>query len=144
MERRQFLVNLSSPVIAACAVCLASCGKSAYGSNSTGTAPTPPTGVNFSIDLNSNLKTLFSALINSGVIVVRIGTGNTTSDFTAVQSACTHQGTTIDYNSNLGHFLCSGHGSEFANNGTVLVGPATVALKQYSIAISGTMLTVTG
>lgn len=147
MERRDFLLNLGAPVFVACAACMAACSKSADSSSSS-TPPTnptpPPTGINFSVDLNTNLKTVFSSVITSGVIVVRIGSGNTTSDFTAVQSACTHQGTTIGYNTGLGHFLCPNHGSEFSNSGAVLVGPATTPLKQYNVAISGTMLTVTG
>lgn len=139
MERRDFLGTLSAPVIAACAVCMGACSKS--GSSSSTTAPT---GVNFSIDLNANLTTVGSSLAQSGVMVARLAAGNTAGSFTAVQQACTHEGVAINYDAQGTRFVCNAHGSVFTTAGAVTAGPAPRALKQYSVAVTGTTLTVTG
>jgi cytochrome b6-f complex iron-sulfur subunit len=77
-------------------------------------------------------------------ILVRLAAGNEVTSFTAVQRACTHQGTNINYDAAQGKFICPNHLSEFSNAGVVLKSPATTNLKVYTIAIEGTTLTVTG
>ncbi|MBA4198514.1 MAG: hypothetical protein C0459_13275 [Chitinophaga sp.] len=146
MDRRKFLGNLSSPIVAACAACIfQSCSKGdSGGSTNPSTVPGGTSGVNFMIDLTNNLTSVGSSVVNSGVIVVRLATGNSVSSFTAVQVACTHQGTSINYDTSAGNFLCPNHGSRFSNTGNVINGPATTALKQYNITISGNTLTITG
>ncbi len=140
MERRQFLGSLTGPVLAACAVCMGACSKSG-GGTSGGTGAVNAT---FTVDLATNLTTVGSSLVQSGVIVVRLATGNLPASFTAVQVACTHEGTSINYNNNAGIFVCPNHGSTFTTTGNVTLGPATTSLKQYAISISGTTMTVTG
>jgi cytochrome b6-f complex iron-sulfur subunit len=139
MERRDFLNTLSAPVLAACAVCMGACSKSG---NSSSTPA--PTGVNFNIDLNANLTTVGSSLAQSGVMVARLASGNVAGSFTAVQQACTHQGVAIIYDAAGTRFVCNAHGSVFSTSGAVTAGPAPTALKQYSVAVSGSTLTVTG
>lgn len=138
MERRDFLGTLSAPVFAACAVCMGACSKSADGNTAA------PTGVNFTIDLNANLTSVGSSLAQSGVIVARLASGNTAGSFTAVQQACTHEGVAINYDAQGTRFVCNAHGSVFSTSGAVTAGPAPRALKQYSVAVTGTTLTVTG
>lgn len=137
MERRHFLGTLGAPVLAACAVCMGACSKSADGGGGAVSA-------NFTVDLNSNLTTIGSSLTQSGVIVVRLAAGNVPASFTAVQVACTHEGTSINYNAAAGKFICPNHGSTFTTTGAVTLGPAGTALKQYNIAIAGSTMTVTG
>jgi cytochrome b6-f complex iron-sulfur subunit len=139
MERRKFLGTLSAPVLAACAVCMAGCGKS--GESGGGVAGG---SANFTVDLATSITTIGSSLVQSGVIVVRLAAGNTPASFTAVQVACTHEGTSINYNSAQTRFVCPNHGSTFSTSGTVTLGPATNNLKVYNIAINGTVMTVTG
>jgi cytochrome b6-f complex iron-sulfur subunit len=139
MERRQFLGTLTGPVAAVCAVCMGACSKSDGGGGSNGGV-----SANFTVDLASNLLTVGSSMVQSGVIIARLASGNTTSSFTAVQVACTHEGTSINYNSSSGQFVCPNHGSTFTTSGTVTLGPATNALKKYNISINGTVMTVTG
>lgn len=136
MQRRAFLETLSAPVVAACAVCLGSCG-----SKSTDTPSAP---VNFSIDLTTQLTSVGATLVNSGVIVLRTATGNTVGSFSAVQVACTHEGTSINWNAAQNRFICPNHGAQFSGSGSVLLGPATKNLKQFTVAITGNTLTVTG
>lgn len=143
MQRRDFLSDMGITIALACTGCLAACSKSASTPGGT-TPPNPPTntGFPFTIDLNSQLATVGSSLVKNGVIVVRLDAANDVSSFTAVQVACTHQGTSINYLTSLGHFKCPNHGSEFSTTGSVLLGPATTALKDYKIALSGTTLTI--
>jgi cytochrome b6-f complex iron-sulfur subunit len=142
MERRKFLGNLTAPVFVACAACMGACSK---GSDSPGTVTPgtpPPPSANFTIDLSSNLLTVGSSLVQGGVIIVRLATGNVPASFTAVQLSCTHEGTSINFNSGANQFVCPNHGSTFSTAGTVTLGPATKPLKKYTINITGTTMTV--
>jgi cytochrome b6-f complex iron-sulfur subunit len=137
MQRREFLGTLTGPVVAACAVCMGACSKSAGGSNGAVSA-------NFTVDLATSLTTVGASLIQNGVIIVRLAAGNVPASFTAVQVACTHEGTFINYNANGNNFVCPNHGSTFTTGGAVTLGPASSSLKQYNIAVTGTTMTVTG
>ncbi len=137
MERRTFLGTLSAPVLAACAVCMGACSKSASGSSGAVSA-------NFTIDLSTALTSVGSSMVQAGVIVVRLAAGNVPASFTAVQVACTHEGTAINYNAPGTNFVCPLHGSTFTTSGAVTLGPASTSLKQYTITINGTTMTVTG
>jgi cytochrome b6-f complex iron-sulfur subunit len=140
MERRTFLGTLTGPVVAACAVCMGACSKSSEGGINGGGG----VSANFTLDLTSNLTTVGSSVVSNGVIIVRLATGNIPNSFTAVQVACTHEGTSIAYNASQGKFICPNHGSTFATTGAVTLGPAGTNLKTYNIAIAGNIMTVTG
>ena len=141
MQRRDFLSDMGITLALACTGCLAACSKSAS-TPGGGTTPPPNSSFPFTIDLNSQLTTVGSSLVKNGVIVVRLDAANDNSSFTAVQVACTHQGTAINYKTDLGHFKCPNHGSEFSTTGSVLLGPATNALQVYKVELSGTTLTI--
>lgn len=146
MDRRKFIGDLGSPVLAVCAVCLGACSKG--GNSPSNGNPGGGGGVNFAVNLNSQLPNVGDSLVQSGVIVARVATGNAVSSFAAVQVACTHQGNPINYSSNGNKFVCPTHGSQFNTNGSVINGPSTggtiTALKVYNIAISGSTMTITG
>jgi cytochrome b6-f complex iron-sulfur subunit len=153
MERAEFLAKFGLGFVAVCAGCgLASCGSKSSdatpsgGGVVVGGAPSPPktgSGNLFTVDLNSELTQVGDSKTQAGVILVRIAGGNTASSFTAVQVACTHQGTAINYNTGQQIFICPAHGSEFSQTGSVLVGPATLALHEYKVTIdSNNALTV--
>ena len=146
MERDEFLSKLGIGVLAACMGCgLVSCskGSDATPSDSNNNTNTPPAGTSFNVDLSNSLTNVGDSKISSGIILVRIAAGNAASSFTAVQVACTHEGTAINYNNSQGLFICPLHGSEFTKTGAVIQGPAAAALKQYNVAVTGTTLTVT-
>lgn len=143
MDRRKFISNLGTPVVAACAVCMGACSKSSNSPSNGNTGPVAGS-VNFTIDLNSKLQTVGSSLVQAGVIVVRLATGNTPSSFTAVQVACTHEGTSINFDSSGNKFICPLHGSTFSTNGTVTMGPAASNLRSFNMVVNGSVMTVTG
>ncbi|NCI46371.1 QcrA and Rieske domain-containing protein [Sediminibacterium soli] len=145
MERRHFIETLSAPVLVACAVCMGACSKSGGGTNTGGTNGGGTGGsASFTVDLGSNLLAVGSSLVQSGVIIVRLAAGNTPASFTAVQVACTHEGTAINYNASQNKFICPNHGSTFSTNGAVTLGPAAANLKSYNISISGNTMTIAG
>jgi Rieske Fe-S protein len=61
----------------------------------------------------------------------------------AVDSRCTHLGCTVEWNQANMDFQCPCHGSTFAPDGQVQVGPATVPLKSYPVAADATNVVVT-
>lgn len=150
MERAEFLSKLGLGFAAVCAGCtIASCGSKssdpAPGGVTVGGAPPPPakgSGNLFTLDLGSQITNVGDSVVSNGVIVVRLAAGNSAASFTAVQVACTHQGTAIAYNEAQQRFICPAHGSEFSNSGAVLVGPAALPLHEYNISINNTTLTV--
>lgn len=144
MKRDEFITTFGIGLAAVCTGCLGACSKSSDGPDS-GTPPViPPSNVNAIIDLNTDLKNIGDSKVVSGVIVVRLAAANAPASFTAVQVACTHEGTSINYSTTQGKFICPNHGSEFSTTGSVLMGPASSALRKYTITISGTTLTLTG
>lgn len=149
MYRRTFLANITSPIVAACATCLAACSKKVTETAVVPTPPVlpppivpPPVLFPFTIDLQTNLLTVGSQLIKNDVIIVRLNAGVTTTSFTAVERICTHAGGLLAWNTSQNAFVCPVHGSLFSANGLVLNGPASVALKKYTITINGTTLTI--
>lgn len=145
MERDEFLQKLGIGFLAVCTGCgIASCGSKSDSPTptNTNTGPAKGSGNVFSVDLSTELTTVGSAKTSNGIILVRTAAGNTASSFTAVQVACTHEGTSIGYNNGQGIFICPLHGSQFSKSGAVLQGPAATALQQYTVNIQGTTLTV--
>lgn len=150
MERAEFLSKFGLGLAAVCAGCsLASCGSKSSdpspGGGTVGGALPPPvsgSGNLFTVDLSGKLMNIGDSVVSNGVIVVRLASGNLPASFTAVQVACTHQGTAIAYNQGEHRFICPAHGSEFSDSGQVLAGPAALALHVYTVSVDNTMLTV--
>lgn len=143
MERQEFLAKLGISLAAVCIGCnLTSCGSDAKSDDPTPT-PDPGTDPIISANLDTEIKNIGDFKVAGGVILVRLAQGNTADSFTAVQVACTHQGTSINYNTAQGKFICPNHFSEFNTAGAVLKGPAVTALKKYTVAITGSALTIT-
>ena len=143
MKRHEFLTALGiSAGTVIFAPFLTSCSKG----SSALADPTPTPGgsgaVDFTLDLslaaNSVLTTNGGSLISNGVIIAKTSAGA----YVAVASVCTHQGATIGYDNTNSWFHCPNHGSNFATNGSVLLGPATTALKVYSTTLTGNSLRV--
>jgi cytochrome b6-f complex iron-sulfur subunit len=140
MDRKEFLAQLGLTSAAIfMGTCLGGCSKEEGGS---GNVPTPPTGVDFIINLsdsaNSALNTAGGYIYRSGIIVAR-----TLSDqYIAVSQACTHQGTTVVFEGANNRFYCNNHGSTFSTTGSVTGGPAGAPLTKYNTALSGTNLRV--
>lgn len=146
MKRDEFLSTLGIGLAAVCTGCLYGCSKSGDddGGAPVNPPPPPPSNVSVTLNLDNDIRNVGDAKIQSGIIVVRLAAGNVPGSFTAVQSACTHEGFTIAFNANQGRFVCPNHGSQFSTSGAVQLGPATTNLKKYNVAIAGSTLTVTG
>lgn len=145
MERQEFLSKLGVGLIIACTGCgLASCGSKSSDPTITNPNPPPPKGSGplFTTNLASELPNIGDSKISNRVILVRVASGNIVSSFTAVQVACTHQGTTLNYNTGQSIFICPLHGSEFSQSGQVLLGPAASPLQKYAVTIDNDILTV--
>lgn len=61
----------------------------------------------------------------------------------AVDSRCTHLGCTVEWNLKNNDFECPCHGSTFAPDGRVKVGPATVPLTSYAVTVNADSVVVT-
>jgi cytochrome b6-f complex iron-sulfur subunit len=140
MDRKQFLeqIGLGSAAILV-GMCMGGCSKTEGGGSTT-----PPSSVDFTLDLTSAtysaLNTTGGYIYKDGLIVAKTVTGT----FIAVAAACTHQGTNVQYQSNNNRFYCPNHGAAFSTTGSVLVGPASTALKQFTTQLTGTSLRVFG
>lgn len=140
MDRKEFLaqLGLSSAAIFA-ATCLGSCSKDDGGS---GGGVTPPTNVDFTINLgdsaNAALNTAGGFIYQSGIIIAR----TLTDTYLAVAQACTHEGTTVVWQSGNNRFFCPNHGSTFSTTGAVTNGPAGSALRRYNTSLTGTNLRI--
>ena len=151
MERKEFL-NLVGMSVGAVILqnCLSGCAKASDPAPAVIPPVTPPTGggtttvtgltgnnsiakgtIDFSLDITnksfSDLATNGKAIISGDIIVARTKAG----DFLALEKACTHQQTTVDYVADTNIFNCSNHGSQFNADGSVKKAPAVAALKSY-------------
>jgi cytochrome b6-f complex iron-sulfur subunit len=136
MDRKDFLMTLGKGVaVAGVAFCV---GCSANNTD----VPTAPSGVDMTLDLtqpgNQALNNVGGSMVTKGIIIGR--TGN--ASFVAVSSACTHQGTTIEFQLNNNRFYCNNHGSTYALDGSVTNGPASRSLTKYNTTFSGNSLRV--
>jgi cytochrome b6-f complex iron-sulfur subunit len=130
ISRKNFLKSMGIGGAALMAV-LASC------TNSTDVI-TPGGGA--TIDLATTLKTVGSYAYSGNIIVARISTGDTAASFVAIAKSCTHEGTSVVYQSN--KFYCPNHGATFSNTGSVTQGPANRSLTKYNVTVSGNTLTI--
>ncbi len=138
MDRKEFLTALGySSGALIFAACLGGCKK-----ESDNTTPAP--NVDFILDLtqpaNSALNTAGGYIYSNGVIVAK----TTAGAIIAVSQACTHQGTSVQFQGANDRFYCPNHGATFNTSGGVTTGPATAALKQYTVTLTGNSVRVNG
>lgn len=142
MDRKEFLSALGySSGALFFASCLGGCTKSDNPADAAN--PAQPV-VDFTLDLtraeNAPLLSNGGYVYANGVIVAKTVSGT----FIAVAQACTHQGTSVQYQSSNNGFYCPNHGANFSATGTVVNGPAPTALKQYTVVVTGNNIKVTG
>lgn len=145
MERKEFLRTLGAGAAFAITFpCLGSCSKD---NEVEGDIVTPPTNVDFTIDLTSSEA---AKLANNGgfilknlVVVVR----NLEGEFVAATQICSHeQYDQVRFiNQEGGIFYCDVHGSKFSQTGTALneiPNSTSRALKIYNTSLEGDILRV--
>jgi cytochrome b6-f complex iron-sulfur subunit len=141
MDRKNFLSQVGVGAAAFLApICLggiAGCGKSSTGS--TPIVPSPPSGIDFTLDVSSGaLSSNGGFLVSQGILVARTNAGS----FLAVSAACTHQGTNVNYNAANNNFVCPNHGAQYSSAGMVTLGPATTNLKSYNTSLTNSTLRI--
>jgi len=141
MERDEFLKSLGIGLALVCTgSCFTACSK---GGDSEEATPNNGTGNTASIDITS-LANIGSKSKVNGVLFIRIAASNTLNSFLATEPACPHEGQEqLNWVQSENKIRCSAHGSEFSSTGSLLVGPATRALKIYNTTLTGTTLTAT-
>ena len=127
MDRKNFLSQVGVGAAAFLApICLggiAGCGKSS--TSSTPSIPTPPSNIDFTLDVSSGaLSSNGGFLVSQGILVARTNTDS----FLAVSAACTHQGTNVNYNAANNNFVCPNHGAQFSSTGMVTKSPPNTIL----------------
>ena len=135
MKRNEFLTALGvSAGTVIFAPFLASCSKNNSVLGAGG-------AVDFTLDLtlpaNAALKNVGGSLVTNRVIVAR-----TSGGYIALSSVCTHNGGTVYFNNANNRFVCPVHGANFSTSGSVLLGPASSPLTNYSTTLTGTSLRV--
>ena len=148
MERKEFIQLFGLVAVSVLTGCLGGCSKDDGGS---APAPTPPTGGgSAAIDFTLDLTAPANAPLNDPAVGYVYGAGNrvivaktTAGGYIAVAAPCTHQGTTVVFQRANNVFFCPNHGSNFNSDGTVANGPATAALKRYTVAQTSNLLRVT-
>ncbi len=156
-SRKQFLKTAGSTALfATLGIGLYGCGSSTDAMN--GSEVIPPDSGNdgddaITISENGNTITLnlgadsLSGLNDEGgwmlirdatTLVVNVD-GNTIRAFTSV---CTHQGCSTNWQFSSNRFECTCHGSRFDTSGTVLRGPATRDLEEYSVNRDDDIVTI--
>ncbi len=133
MTRSEFIkqLGIAGATLPICLGALSGCGNS--------NAPAAPTNVDFTIDISSgSLSQNGAYTIKNGVLVARTTSGS----FIAVQATCTHEGTSLQYQSSPNDFYCPNHGAMFSSAGAVTRGPASRSLATYKTSLTGTTLRV--
>lgn len=142
MERKAFFSTLGfSAGILFLAPAISSCSKSISDSTTSGNTNTSG-AIDFTLDLTSptysSLNNNGGSVVKDNIIIARTSAGA----FVALSAICTHQGSTIGFESAANRFHCPNHGSNFATDGSVINGPALTALKKYNTQLTGTNLRV--
>jgi cytochrome b6-f complex iron-sulfur subunit len=137
MNRKEFFARVG---FGAAAVLLPACVAGlATSCSGDGTTSGTTTGVDFTVDVSSGtLATNGGFMVSQGIVIARTLVG----DFIAVSAACTHEGTSVNYNSSGNKFICPNHGAQFSSTGTVTLGPATRNLTKYNTSLSGSTLRI--
>jgi len=146
MKRQEFIHLFGFGAAMVLSGCLGSCA-SKTDDPKPAPGPGPGTGaIDFTLDLaapaNARLNDPALGYVygaNGQVIVAKTVAGT----YVALAAACTHQGTTVVFQTSSDGFYCPGHGSLFTNGGAVVIGPAAVALRKYTVTQTGMLLRIT-
>jgi len=121
----------------------------ACSNDSNPTSPSSNNNVEISIDIsqiaNSALQTIGGTIALSGndldskgILVIR----KNETEIVALSRKCTHQGCTVpNYSNSIS--TCPCHGSQYNTSGSVVKGPATNSLRNYSAVLNGNIISVT-
>ena len=144
MKRHEFIHLFGFGAAMVLSGCLGSCT-----SKTDNATPAPSPGSN-SIDFTLDLADPANARLNDPAFGYVYGANGqvivaktTAGGYVALAAACTHQGTSVQFQPGSNGFICPNHGSQFSTSGTVLNGPASAPLRAYTVTQTGTKLRVT-
>ena len=150
VSRRRFL-GATGVTVVGCLFAQA-CGGSATGPNGGVVEPPPSGSTTFANGVVTVQLGLVPALTAAdGHLVLGLTNGGQRADLTIINvggryraftSLCTHEGCTVSGYSG-GRMICPCHGSEFNQNGQVVNGPASSALREYAVILNATAQTLT-
>lgn len=146
LNRKEFL-NLFGKGAAAflATACLGACGSSNDPSPGGGVAPV--SGVDFTVDLSAsssaplNNPSLGYIYNSTRDIIIAKTTAGT---YLALQAPCPHAGTSVYFAPGQSEFICPNHNAIFRTDGSVVSGPVSRGLKQFTVVQTGTSLRITG
>ena len=146
MKRQEFIHLFGFGAAMVLSGCLGSCA-SKTDDPKPAPAPGPGTGA---IDFTLDLAAPANARLNDPALGYVYGAGGqvivaktVAGTYVALAAACTHQGTTVVFQTSSDGFYCPGHGSLFTNGGAVVIGPAAIALRKYTVTQTGMLLRIT-
>jgi len=145
MERKQFLRSLGAGAAFAIVFpSVQSCSKDGNGDVSPEDMRPIPTGIDFTIDLNSNEGT---SLQNNGDYILKdyvVVVKNLEGNFVAASQICSHQQTEeVRFVENDGGiYYCSTHGARFDQTGKPLNSITSNPLKIFQTELTGNLLRV--
>ncbi|WP_310398092.1 Rieske (2Fe-2S) protein [Hymenobacter sp.] len=147
MKRDEFLHLFGFGAALLLTGCLGSCSSNTDDPQ-PGTTPGPGAGaIDFTLDVadpaNARLNDPVFGYVygaNDQVIVAKTTAGS----YVALSAACTHQGTSVQFQPGSSNFRCPNHGSLFSLGGAATQGPAVGALRSYTVAQTGSVLRITG
>jgi cytochrome b6-f complex iron-sulfur subunit len=140
MNRRDLVqkVLLGSTALIVMPSALTSCEKSPAPDPGPGPNPGTKITIDLTLPANSALNSDGGSLVVQSIIVANTGS----MAFIALDSICTHQGCTVEYNAGADNIQCPCHGSVYSKTGTVINGPAPKALKSYPVTKAGDIITI--
>ena len=98
--------------------------------------------ITVAIDASSPLAAVGGAALLQSSIGTFLIARTAQDSFSVLTGICTHQRCTITGFAS-GRFVCPCHGSNFSTSGTVLNGPAVIALRQFPSSFANGVLTFT-
>lgn len=155
MNRKDFIFSVGKGVLIACSgsCLLASCSSSDDGMEDMGGNPgsgnnggsSSGTMVNLAIE---DIPNVGDQKRVSGVLFIRIATGNSEDSFIATEAVCPHQGGQLVFKGAENIIECQLHFATYELDGDVTQGPQNSAgstrdLKIYATTLNGTTLTAT-
>ena len=142
MERKDFLskVLVGGSVLFTVPVVFSACGSDddvTDGSNNGGNNNGENT-VDLTNSAYSELGTVGGFAYKGDIIIIH----SAADQYIALSKICTHEACTVAYNASASQIQCPCHQSAFTTGGAVINGPATSALKKYTVTKSGNILTI--
>jgi cytochrome b6-f complex iron-sulfur subunit len=144
-SRRAVLKGLGCLAVAALPFASAGCASSG---SQLGSASTQMCGTSLCLDLSQAANAALTK--PGGALIVDAPGGDTlviirsnAASVAALSAVCTHRGCIVDFDPSRQIIACPCHGSEFAQDGSVIHGPANRPLTKYSATLSGNQIMVT-